>query len=266
MKKQLPVLVILITGLLILTACNKGSNKDDPGKLNLYFTHLADGSTLEFDTLKYLNAAGNPYLVSEIQYFISDVTVYRDDGTAFLLDSGEDIHYVDTDLPDTWNYALPDDIEPGTYDSISFTFGINEEKNKSQLFVNPPESNMFWPELLNGGYHYMKLNGKWKSAGDTIRPFNFHMGIGQVYDTLTGVITDFVQNYFRVSLPASGFTIEPGKTVSFEVRMDVQQWFENPHVYDLNYWGGKMMQNQAALQTAKENGHNVFSVQKLLLE
>ena len=124
--------------------------------------------------------------------------------------SGSDIHYVDTDLPETWEYALLDKIPAGNYDSISFTFGISEEKNQSLMFVNPPESYMFWPELLGGGYHYMKLNGKWENLESNILPFNFHLGIGQIRDPETQEIIGFEQNYFRVSLPNSAFSISGG--------------------------------------------------------
>lgn len=264
MKKLKSILAILFAALLLGSSCNKTNNTaDKPGSLSLFFTHEIDKVAIEFDTIKYVNAAGNPYLVNEIQYFISDVTLYRNNGTPQLLNAGEDIHYVDTDLPETWQYKLTDDIAPGTYDSISFIFGISEVKNQSQLFVNPPESNMFWPELLGGGYHYMKLNGKWKDTADTLRPFNFHMGIGQIYDTVTGDITAYVQNYFRVSLPNSAFAISNADKIAFMVVMDVNNWFENPHEYDFNEWGGMIMQNQNAMQTAKENGHNVFSVVRM---
>lgn len=256
------LLILLIAMLFLSSACKEDpvTPVDQTARLTLNFYHAVDGYKIEYDTMKYINAAGNPYLINEIQYFISDVILYKDDGTQHLLDAWEDIHYVDTDLPETWSYELMDSIQPGNYDSISFTFGINEQKNQSLMFVNPPESNMFWPEFLGGGYHYLKLNGKWKDTGDTIRPYNFHMGIGQVYDSTSGEINGFVQNYFRVSLPPYSFTISENESLSITVGMDVKRWFEDPHVFDFNQWGGDIMQKQDAMQVAKENGHNVFSL------
>ena len=251
--------------LLLWTACKPtpAPAPDVPaGKLRIEFTHEVDGKSLVFDTIRYVNAAGNPYLVSNIQYFISDVCLHKSNGDSLLLDKWEDIHYVDTDLPNTWVYALKDDIPDGIYSSVSFTFGINAAKNQTLMFVNPPESDMFWPVYLGGGYHYMKLNGKWKDPNGTIRPFNFHMGIGQIYDS-SGNITGFVQNYFKVVLPASGFQISKGQIANLELKMNVNEWFEDPHIFDFNQWGGDIMQKQAAMQIAKENGHNVFSVKDL---
>lgn len=256
------LLIFFIAILLLSSSCKEDpvTPADQTARLTLNFYHAVDGYKIEYDTMKYVNAAGNSYLINEIQYFISDVILYKDDGTQHLLDAWEDIHYVDTDLPETWRYELKDSIQPGNYDSISFTFGINEQKNQSLMFVNPPESNMFWPEFLGGGYHYLKLNGKWKDTGDTIRPYNFHMGIGQIYDPDSGEITGFLQNYFRVSLSPYIFSIGENENISLTVAMDVQQWFENPNVFDFNQWGGDIMQKQDAMEVAKENGQNVFSL------
>lgn len=257
--------ILSILVVFTLLSCNKtdGPTTETSGKINFYFDQKINGSNIDFDTLMYVNAAGNHYMVNEIQYFISDVVLYKNDGSSLLLDAWEDIHYVDTDLPETREYAFQDKIPAGTYDSISFTFGISEAKNQSLMFVNPPESYMFWPEQLGGGYHYMKLNGKWKNLDENIVPFNMHLGIGQVYDTNSGEITGFVQNYFRVSLPNSGFTISNGDTLMFNVIMNADEWFENPNIFDLNYWGSHIMENQAAMQAVKENGHNVFEIYRI---
>jgi hypothetical protein len=180
-----------------------------------------------------------------------------------MIGEWRDIFYIDESMPDTKNLWFPDKIPAGTYDSITFVFGITKEKNKSFMYVNPPEVIMGWPEVLGGGYHYMMINGKWKDTTGTLMPFNFHLGIGQLYKG-TGYNVDsiyaFVQNYFTVSLPGFSFHLTEGDTVSFKLSMNIEQWFENPHVYDHDYWGGAIMQNQPAMQMAKENGWNVFSI------
>lgn len=247
---------------LLLTACGK---KDDPepvpagGKIIFRFHHYCEGIPIEFDLRKYVNEAGNEYLVNEIQYFISDVKLH-DGVDTFIIDDWKDIHYVDTDIPSTWEWKVYDVIPEGTYDKITFTFGISEEKNQSLMFTDPPESLMFWPEYLGGGYHYMKLNGKWLDTTGLERPFNFHLGIGQVYDSETGDITGFIQNYFEIQVIGSSFSIEAGQTTAIDLVMHVDRWFSDPHIYDHNYWGGDIMQKQAAMKTGCENGWNVFEI------
>lgn len=233
------------------------------GSLVLYFSHQVDNNPIDFDTIIYINEAGNEYMVNEIQYFISDVTLYKN-GDKKVINEWEDIHYVDSDIPETQEWNILDKIEIGEYDSIAFTFGINEEKNQSFMYVNPPERDMFWPEFLGGGYHYLKLNGKWKNLEGVIYPFDFHLGIGQIYSggiTSIDSIEAFTQNYFTVSLPNSSFQVTENDTKEINLIMHVENWFKSPHTYDHNIWGSYIMQNQEAMQTAKENGKNVFSIQ-----
>ena len=103
-KKIMRKLAILIISILLLSAsCEKepAENTDESARLTIFFTHIVGGINLVMDTMMYNNAAGNPYLVNEIQYFISDVSLHRNDGESILLDAWEGIHYVDSDLPHT---------------------------------------------------------------------------------------------------------------------------------------------------------------------
>lgn len=259
--------MILSIGILF-SACKEDEPEetvDTSGKIIFNFNHFINDGPVLFDTLLYTNAAGNPYLVNEIQYFISDVTLFNQNGSEILIDDWKAIHYVDTDIPNSHRWEVFDKIPAGTYDSINFTFGIADEKNISYMFVNPPESFMFWPEFLGGGYHYMKLNGKWLEEGQQTQttPFDFHLGRGQVYYSYPDSITGFIPNDFKVSLPHSDFSMSSNNIVEFDIVMHIENWFKNPHIYDHDVWGGYIMQNQDAMQVVKENGWNVFSIEAI---
>jgi hypothetical protein len=264
MRRQAePILFILLVALLFATACKEkppDEPEDQSGKISISFVHNLDGSQLRIDTMMYTNTAVNHYMITEVQYFISDVTLYKSDGSAQMIDDWKDIHYVDNDIPSTLQWNVFDNIPAGEYDSLSFVFGITEAKNHSLMYTDPPESLMFWPEYLGGGYHYMKLNGKWLDQDNKMIPFDFHLGIGQTYDN-EGNITGFIQNYFTVHLPTSSFTVEKEKTTNIVLVMNIESWFSTPHDYNHNDWGGAIMQNQAAMLLAKENGFDVFTME-----
>ncbi len=247
---------------LLATGCKKETPVEDPSqqKIILFFEFQVDGEELQADTITYINEAGNHYLINEIQFFISNMTLLHTDGSTYFIQAWKDIHYIDSDLPETQSWNVFDTIPAGTYQSISFIFGINEEKNQSLMFLNPPESFMFWPQYLGGGYHYMKLNGKWLDENQQIRPFDFHLGIGQIYYSYPDSITGFVQNYFQVTLPNSSFTMEKNQTKEILLIMNIENWFRSPHTYDHDVWGGDIMQNQDAMKMACENGADVFTV------
>lgn len=254
-------LIICLSFLALLIACKK-ENPLYNGKVTLVFSHKVDTSVLVTNVLKYENAAGNVYEIDDLKYFISDVTLYHG-GESVIIDNEKAIHYIDISIPATLRWDVYDPIPTGSYDSISFIFGLSETRNLSNIFLNFPEVNMFWPQVLGGGYHYMMMNGKWRKPDNIISSFNFHLGKGQIYSGNThntDSIISFVHNCFRVSLPNSSFEIKKDITTDIEIEMNINSWFITPHIYDHNYWGSGIMQNQEALNTAKENGWDVFRV------
>jgi hypothetical protein len=252
MKKSLFVLVPCLVSIMLITA---SCGKDDVKYVapQFVFKHNVNGAELNRSEMNYTNLAGNLYEVDELQYFISEIKLTRADGQIFGITADSSIHYVDIDLPLSQRWLPTDVIPVGDYTSISFVVGINEAKNKTGLFVNPPERDMFWPDMMGGGYHYLKMNGKWRSIGDTIKPFNFHIGTGMNMDK-----TVFYQNYFTVTLPLNIHTASVGNL--FTITMNIEKWFEAPNLWDWNVIGGQIMMNQMAMRKASENGANAFQV------
>ena len=263
-------LFICLLVLIIFSNCKKDNTTETQnpsiatGKLKIEFTHTIENQPVQLNTNIYVNEAGNHYQLTDLMYFISDVKLYPRNGAFFLIDDSTAIHYVDIHIPTTLTWNIYDPIPTGIYDSISFIFGLNEQRNQSNTFVNPPESNMAWPDILGGGYHYMMMNGKWVNLQGTLKPFNFHLGIGQIYtDTINydiNTITSFVQNYFKVTLPLSALQISKDNTTTIKLNMAIDSWFKTPYNWNFNNWGGNVMQNQHALQTIKENGFDVFTI------
>ncbi len=262
-------IILICFCFILITSCKKDKiteeTTDGQGNIVFKFNHKVDNNNIIYDSLMYVNAAGNLYMVNEIQYFITDVTLFKNNGDKIVINADKDIHYVDIDIPSTLTWTVYDKIDEGSYDSINFIFGIPAHKNIPYMYVNPPESYMFWPNFLggpNGGYHYLKLNGKWLDTNSVVTPVDFHLGVGQIYAgnvPIVDSITGFVQNYFTVSLSNSSFSISDGQTKEIQIVMEVQNWFNNP-VYDHNVFGSYTMQNQIAMQAIKDNGNDVFSI------
>jgi hypothetical protein len=261
------ICISLILGIAVfLSSCgSKNDQQADSGHLVFSFEHYADGSPLVFDQMNYTNAAGNKYEVTEIQYFISDLTLNGTNGDKVVVNEEKFAHYIDTNLPYTNSWTITDEIPAGAYESVSMIFGIRGEKNEPFMFTDPPESDMLWPINLGGdqgGYHYMKLNGFWVNKEDQRDPFNFHLGVGQERDADNN-ITGFVQNWIEMELPNSAFELGQGETQAITIRMNVDQWWENPNIYNHDIQGGKIMQNQEAMRMGAENAKSVFRVSKI---
>jgi hypothetical protein len=245
-------IALIASGIMILfVSCGKDVKK--PVAPKFIFKNHINGYDFQVGAMNYTNQAGNLYQVDELQYFISDISIKTTDGQILPVTSDNAIHYVDISIPSTLEWSPVDRLKVTGYESISFVFGISDSKNKTGLFVNPPERDMFWPELMGGGYHYMKMNGKWLADGDTIKPFNFHLGAGMA---MNGMAAE--PNYFTVTLPLN---VSAGSLSNeFTITMNIEKWFEAPNVWDWNVFGGQIMQNQTAMHKASQNGANAFEV------
>lgn len=239
-----PFLTIIMALVFATTACS-----DPAGSVTIIVSHEVDGTPLITDTPRYTNEAGNSYLVNEVQWFISNVELEDCSGNRVML---AETWYIDTNLPETQTLRVSK-VPAASYTILRFTFGFNDADNQSGRFSNPPESNMFWPDELGGGYHYMKLNGKYQTPESLLAPLAIHLGRGQNEGH-----TEFYDNSFTVELPIE-LDIYDGHDYPLGLVMNINQWFRDPVTYDFNNFGSAIMQNQQAQQTLKRNGHNVFS-------
>lgn len=243
-------LLVMVACLALFSACRK---TDDNGVINLQIDYTVNDGPLVCDTLRYVNEAGNRFMITEVQWFLSRLELQNEKGEWIAFGEGDNLYYLDTDLPTT-HLLRSRTLPVGNYQALRFTFGLNEEDNRTGRFPNPPESNMFWPEPLGGGYHYMKLNGRWVNDGDTLAPMNIHLGVGQ-----NETLTEFYPNYFEVILPLE-LELRAGEPAEVRLTMVIDNWFRHPHVYDFRTDGTAIMQNQNALAKLKENGHDVFTI------
>ncbi len=251
------IVLLFFCTVILCTACHKEPS-EEVGTLILNFAVQEDNHPVNYHELLYMNEAGNRYQVDEVRFFISEVRLIDDEGNRISIMKDDGIHYFDSDILPSATWKIDNELAAGVYDSIVFVFGLPKEKNVTGWFVNAPEANMAWPDVLGGGYHYMQINGKWLATNDSIRPFNLHTGIGQVYEGSEAV--QFVDNSFEVKLSLNQLKIS-GNAKSFRTLvMNVENWMRSPNVYDFNEWGGAIMQNQAAQEVLRENAHDVFSI------
>lgn len=216
--------------------------------VTIAFEHLVDGGPVTIGTdTPYTNAAGNAYGVTLVRYFISDVTLTYADASEHAAPGA---HYVDHDLAETQAYLLTG-VPEGDLAAISFTMGLTPALNVTGAFSDPPESLMEWPQMMGGGYHHMKFEGRYINSASEPFAFKVHSG------PLGG--TDYS---FPVELDATGRAIADGATLT--VQMNLEEWFTNPNTWDLNdYFTADhpgIMGDAAAQASLKENGLGVFTL------
>jgi hypothetical protein len=232
-----------VIGLLLLLIGCPSTDEPAPDVFHISFTQDADGAPVELDNeTPFTNAAGNPFGVATLRYFVSDVVLLAGDEATPLLEA----HFVD--IGDEIGVQLiPEDAPAeGIYDAIAFTFGLSAEDNVDGAFPDRPESTMGWPSTMGEGYHYMQLEGRWLDGGQ-VRSYALHTGPLDGFDRSIPVE---LEGPFDVSSAGS-----------ITLSMDVQAWMATP--FDIDLSGpdvtGGVMGNDAIQALLFENGHDVWS-------
>jgi hypothetical protein len=232
-----------LLAMLLLTGACKKEEPSVPGEppsaaARLRLLHRVDGLSLTFDTLAYTNEAGNPYDVSRLEYYLSELVLYGSGGTA-----NDTLHgpwYINgretTELD-------PGDLPLGTYSGASVLLGLPPALNVTGALPNTLDNiNMAWPVPMGGGYHFMKFEGHFLSGG-ALSGFAMHLG------------TD---GYLPRCTLAQGFTITDAKG-ALVLTFNLNEVFRAPHLYDLEA-GNYSMGDTALMGRLRDNCADAFSI------
>jgi hypothetical protein len=244
-------ILILLIAIPFFVGCISDDNVNTvQATLKFDFTHNWDGEPISNDDLgltTFINANGDELMIERLRYLVSNVRLYRENGTSTLL---QGYQLIDVSSSGTLSFSTNENMPEGNYNFISFTLGFSEGFNTSGIYSDLNATSWNWPEELGGGYHFLQMDGTYTTP-EGQQPFNYHMGTARVG---AGV---FEANYIEVFV-SRNFSIE-GNT-NFEFRMNVAEWFKNPHIWDLNEYNTDLMMNYTAQKRMNDNGQTAFSL------
>ncbi len=239
--KKLWLLAVLI---LLISACKK-DNDEEPAPtsntLSVQLTFNHDGTPLMFDTIMFQQAAGYQMSITRLQFYISNIRLIKEDST--LVDIS-DYQYVDARDGTTHSFklTLP---ETGHYIGLKLEVGLDSAHNITDaLPAQTIHQNMAWPEMMGGGYHFMKFEGQYVDSTGT---YGYAMHVG----TNPYLVNCVVPDHFNLT----------AGTNSLVLAMNVNEWFKNPALYDFNIDGNYSMGVMAAMMKLKQNGTDIFTKQ-----
>lgn len=237
----------LFVFLVFLTpSCDKDASYQGPApvpstELTFKISYHIDGKGLIRDSILYFNDAGNNYSVYNVLYYLSKIRITRTDGQVVHL---KDIHYVDCFDPETNKFTFKD-LPEGTYTDIRFNIGIDSSQNDHTVLPTTIENiNMEWPDLMGGGYHFLRLEGYFVESGTN---FGYAMHIG-TNDCLIPVKL------------TNTFTVTAGTKTNITLKMNINEWFRNPNNFDFNIDGNYIMGDLPAMMKITKNGRDVFTL------
>ena len=251
MFKKAAFLVLLV---LPFVACDKGDDEQaqqntpvSVGFLHSFYEAAVDSSN--FNTIQYTNGFGTSLSITRLRYLITQVSFTNQDGIKTLV---KDYHLVDLSQDNTLtinDILLP----PGAY-NLKMRFGFTEATNTTSVYPDLNAASWNVPENLGGGYHYMQMEGRYLDTTDELFIYAYH--------TISAVQNPGPENTREdtsIEIDLGEITVPQGAT-QINVNMRIDQWFENPNLWNLNELNGLLMGNYTAQKMMQENGQNVFSL------
>ena len=229
--------------LIVMAVGGQGCKKDDESlpasSVVFHLEYAVDSQSMLFDTLLYLNDAGNRYSINRLEYFLTQIRLVRTDGSEEVIKAYQ---YVNAADPATNRFSA-ENIPEGNYIGIRFNIGVDSAHNVTRgLPNNVPNNNMEWPLLMGGGYHFMKLEGHFLDQ-DTLYGYALHLG----------------RNENRVEVEIISPLSFRHEEVNVTLVMNLNEWFRNPDLYDFTLDGNYSMSDSLAMHKLKRNGADVFT-------
>lgn len=239
----------------MFTSCNNDKDVSQV-QITFKFSHNWDGtavSNANFNSIIYTNANGEDLSISKLRYLISKITFKKSSGETFILDG---YNLVDVTNNTNQSFTPITTIPDGDYSKVSFTFGFDNDDNYNENYIDLNSASWNVPELLGGGYHYMQLEGKFIDNTTTETGYAYHT-IRAVDNS--GATQVFQDTFFEVDLGAVNIT----NNATFNIEMNIAEWFKNPNTWDLNVLNQMLMPNSSAQIMMYENGQNVFNLESV---
>mgnify|MGYP001587299341 FL=1 len=239
----------------MFTSCNKDKDVSQV-QITFKFSHNWDGtavSNANFNSIIYTNANGEDLSITKLRYLISKITFEKSSGETFILDG---YNLVDVTNNTNQSFTPITTIPDGDYSKVSFTFGFDNDDNYNENYIDLNSASWNVPELLGGGYHYMQLEGKFIDNTTTETGYAYHT-IRAVDNS--GATQVFQDTFFEVDLGAVNIT----NNATFNIEMNIAEWFKNPNTWDLNVLNQMLMPNSSAQIMMYENGQNVFNLESV---
>ncbi|MDZ4666708.1 MAG: MbnP family protein [bacterium] len=212
--------------------------------LALNIDHNCDGAPLLFDTLNYQNLAGIKYSATRLEYYISGIRLFKGETAVF---TSSQIAYMNG-RNNNQKISIPN-LPVGNYTGIQFYIGIAPAQNISNSLDNTPENiNMQWPEVIGGGYHYLKFEGRYLDSANVNQGFTMHIGTNEMLVEHHKILYNF--------------SVEEAVTKTLNLSMNVNEWFKNPYTYNFNKDGNYTMAIPALMTILKNNGYDTFSIKE----
>jgi len=191
--------------------------------LTLNFKNLFNNENLELGK-HYLTPLGDSVSFSTLNYFISNISLIKNDGSEYVIPQDSSYFLLKQSDPASAAIQLRH-LPVGFYKGINFIIGVDSLRNTmdvskrtGSLDVGAAARGMYW--VWNSGYIFFKLEGKTINAVDSLKKtFRYHIGGYGGYETKT------INNIKVKQFEFDNLEITANKKSKLDVNVSIDRFF-----------------------------------------
>jgi hypothetical protein len=231
-KTSLRILFLAFVVSIGLASCTSQPPDPDTGTMQLAFDNVVGSQDLALTTGQYTNAVGEPFGVTVLNYFVSNIRLQRTDGTQYVVPQDSSYFLIRESDPLSQTLTLHQ-VPTGVYTGVTYLLGVDSLRStldiSSRKGVLEPggghNGGMYWD--WNSGYIFFKLEGiSPQIAADPTgeKRFQFHVGLFGGYDTKT------INNLRTVTVPFGTNSVQlgVGQKAKVTIQADILTVFDGP--------------------------------------
>lgn len=222
----------------------------DVGNMRIEITNQVGFKNLVLNDVWYLNANGDSFKVSAYKYYVSNVSLTREDDEEVWL---HDTYFlVDAAKPSS-NFLPLEKVPRGKYKAISFLIGVDSVHNTTgaQQGALDPVHGMIW--TWNTGYIMAKMEGFSPKSPAPNNLLSFHIAGFKGENSVLQ----------RITLPFPGTTtVEDGHVPNVHLKNDLGKWFYDPKTIDFSLTHTIMNEGTGAVRMS-QNYRDMFSLEHI---
>lgn len=235
MKTIKHILLIGVT-ILVLVACKKNEipapDNKNIGELSIEFDNIVGNKTLQLNTANYLNASGETFSLSLIQYYVSNLKFTNTQGAEYVVPQDSSYFLI---LSDDRNSRFAKvNVPEGDYKSVTFTLGVDSIRStmpveQRQGVLDPTGGHdgagMYWG--WNSGYIFFKMEGTSPAVTSADNKFRYHIGLYGGYDPTTPTLNNI--KTVTLDLSKGGVAeVRKGYRSNIHLLVDLMKAFNGP--------------------------------------
>ncbi|WP_031528250.1 MbnP family protein [Dyadobacter crusticola] len=243
------------------------SNDDEPtvatGSVVVHFNNMVGNEDLALNSGNYINAAGEDFTVTKLNYYISNIKFTKADGSGFTVPK-DSSYFLIREANEASQTIRINNVPVGNYTGIEYVVGIDSLKSIEEpenrkgildIYTGPTnEETMYWN--WNPGYIFLKMEGASDFATTSNGKYQYHIG------GFGGRTAKTLNNLKNVKL---NFNAQATVTTSISpqvyIKADILKIFDGPIKLSIAKNSGVMYEPVSA--DIASNYGNMFSIKEV---